>query len=264
MTTLFDARLDLAQLIMRVVHSEVTALGSTGELVDHNRYEPSDFFFRSQSNGGILFFKGTKDTRLINAYSEGVFYFTPNGVTPAVGNKYAASPVDWKFNELTEAINMGLEDLGEESGIPQDDESLSIVANQHIYALPAGVYNVKRVYMVLDDTAPEDYTERHLSWDEIGGELVLDQGSAPTWGDNIKLVYCAPHSRVEDDDDVISPYINPILLKWAAAVYALENIEKDARSIAKLNRAIKTTEAYKTRHPFEMQRDPHLNFEAGE
>ena len=103
-----------------------------------------------------------------------------------------------------------------------------------------------------------------MSWDEVAGDLVLDQGSAPTWGDNIKLVYCAPHTVVENDSDTISPYINPMLLKWTAAIYALENVSKDAKIVAKLNRAIKTSEAYKTRHPVEMQRDPHLNFEVDE
>jgi hypothetical protein len=260
MTTLFDAKLDLAQLLMRVKHSKATQLGVAGQLIDSTRVEPGDYFFRTLSNGGIIFFKESSDSREIIDFVDGVFAFTPANVTIVVGDRYAASPVDWEFNELTEAINMGLEDLGEESGIPQIDETLDIVADQHIYTLPAGVYNVKQVHMVLDDTAPEDWTERHMSWDEVAGDLVLDQGSAPAWGDNIKLVYCAPHAAVVDDDDVISPYVNPMLLKWASAVYALENINKDARSIAKLNRAIKTTETYKTRHPLEMQRDPHLAY----
>jgi hypothetical protein len=260
MTTLFDAKLDLAKLIMRVKHGEATVLGDAGQLVDSNRVEPGDYFFRTLSNGGILFFKETKDSREIVDYADSVFAFSPADVTVALGDRYAASPVDWEFNELTEAINMALEDLGEQSGVPQIDQTLEIVSRQGIYTLPAGVFNVKKVFMILDEDNPDLFTTHHLMWREIGGELHLSPGSEPLWGDKIKLVYCAPHDMVEDDDDVISPYINPMLLKWTAAVFALENVNKTEKIVAKLNRAIKTSEAYKTRFPLEMARDPILAY----
>ena len=260
---LYEAKLNLAKLLMRTKHGIVSALGSAGQLIDTNRDEPADFFYRSQSNGGVLFFEGSSESRRITGYADGIFTFTPADVTVAVDDSYYASPVDWEFYELTQAINLGLEDLGEQSGVPQINETLLIVERQGTYTLPAGVSNLKRVYLILDEDNPDIYTTRHMSWDVIGDELVLDPGSEPTWGDKFKLVHCAPHAEVVDDDDVISSFINPMLLKWASAVYALENINKNNEAIAKINRAIKTTEAYKTRHPLEMQRDPHLNFEPG-
>ena len=266
MGTLYDAKLDLAKLIMRVKTGTVTSVTSAGQFYDIRRTEPNDYFYRIQSNGGTLFFPDRRATREITLYEKvgPEFQFTPADITPAVGEKYIASPVEWDFYELTQAINLALEDLGEESGVPQIDETTVLVADQHIYTLPGGVSNVKQVHIIYDEDAPEDWTERHMSWEPIGDQVIFDQGSAPVWGDYIKFVFCAPHAEVEIDFDTISPYINPMLLKWTAAVYALENVNKDARIVAKLNRAIKTSEAYKSRHPFEMQRDPHLNFEVDE
>lgn len=262
MGTLYDAKLDLAKLIMRVKTGTATEVTAAGKLVDSRRTEPDDYFYRSLSNGGTIFFPERSQTREIIYYEKTgpQFTFTPADITPAVGEKYVAAPVEWDFYELVQAINMALEDLGQEAGVPQVDETLEIVSRQGVYTLPAGVSNVKKVFLILDEDNPDLFTTHHMMWDTIGDELHLDPGSEPLWGDHFKLIYCAPHAMVENDSDVISSYINPMLLKWTAAVFALENVDKTERIISKFNRAIKTSEAYKTRHSLEMQRDPHLAY----
>ena len=260
---LYDAKLNLAKLLMRVKRGTATKdSASPGELTDTNRNEPSDYYFRSLSNGGVLFFPGTSQSREIIGYDgdTGDFVFYPADITPNEDDVYFASPVDWDNYELVQAINLALEDLGQQSGIRKDDDSLVIVSRQGTYTLPSDVSNIKRVELILDEDNPDLYTTRHLFWDEVDGELRLDPGSEPYWGDVIKLTYCAPHDEVADDDDEVSPSINPMLLKWTAAVFANENIDKNEQVLAKINRAIKTAEAYKTRHPVGMQRDPHLSY----
>ena len=262
MSTLYDAKLDLAKLIMRVKTGTATSVAGPGEFSDTRRTEADDYFYRTMSNGGTIFFPDRSQSREITLYEKTgpTFSFVPADITPAVDETYIAAPVEWDFYELTQAINMALEDLGQQSGVPQVDETLEIVSRQGVYTLPAGVSNVKKVYLVLDEDNPDLYTTHHLMWDTIGDELHLDPGSEPLWGDHFKLIYCAPHAVVENDSDIISSYINPMLLKWTAAVFALENVDKTEAVLSKLNRAIKTSEAYKSRHALDIQRDPHLAY----
>jgi hypothetical protein len=163
---------------------------------------------------------------------------------------------------LRQAVNAALQNLGP---APDKDTSLVSVAYQQVYDLPAGVYNVRRVEVRESESEPYN-PQLHLNWDERNGKLLFDPWHEPKQsGCTIELTY-QPNTVTEPDEDAdtISDYIHPDLLKWTAAVHALEwrlrRVEGDDPTVpVLLNRAISQAEIMKQAHPIpKMERDPHL------
>lgn len=140
MTTLVEAMLETARLVTPIVEGTATG-GSTTTLIDTNRTEPPEFF-----TGGILFMTGgdlSGSCYAITGYGENTMTIPTAAAAVSNGDTYAAVPGGYFDKEtLKQAIFYGLRGYGL---IMLVDESLSFVAEQAEYDLPANVSNIRRV-----------------------------------------------------------------------------------------------------------------------
>lgn len=252
MTTLFDATLALAKALGNLRSSTTTATGSATTIVDSTRTEPADYW-----NGGTLWItSGTHSgkSRKVTDWDLSTTTFTIPTTTTAAGNgvTYSLIAPDWPQDKLNEFVNSALRDIG---SVPDTDVSLTTVANQRRYTLPASIYNVRRVEvaMELSDT-PYDFAPSY-GWRELDGYIEFDPGKEPTTsGYVIRLTYHAAHAVLSADTDTVSGYVAMERLVWEAAVYAwrwrLQMAGKDKPEYANyMNEAAQRAELAKRKYP---------------
>jgi len=258
MTTLFDATLELAKILMPVVEGTGTS-GSATTLADTARTEPDDHF-----NQGTIFMRSGTDigeSAIITDFENtgGIFTFAALDDADPTGNLYSACERDYPRWLLIQAINEALQDFD----LPKKDTSLVTVDDQEAYDLPAGIRNITRVEIATDTSSPYDY-KIHYNWTEVDDDLWFDEGYEPHGDDyKIRLTYNAAHAALTADSGEVDPYVHIRALKWLAAVHALrwryrargreKKIEaelEEARAMAEIMRG-----KYKTVD--RMARDPH-------
>ena len=224
MATLFSATLDLAKILGNVIESTATG-GSTTTLVDtaFPRTPPPDDAY----NYGTLFLISCAQTTLNNTTAivtdwvstTKTFTVGTLGATITATDRYAFVDKDWPRDVLRRAVNQAIQSLG---ALP-DLYTLATfvtVADQEAYALPSGVYNVKRVEIATSTSTPYYYIKHH-HWTEKDGYIYFDTGfELPDAGYLIRLTYEVPSAELTTDAGTISNYIHPDLLKWEAAVNA--------------------------------------------
>lgn len=233
MTTAAAALLEIARVVTRHAEGITSGAGTTTTLVDTSLTGPDDLW-----NGGIVFIlSGTQagKTATITDYVKltGTITFAPAlAGAPGAGDKYALCGAEFARSELLSALNLALDDLG---ALPQVNDTLTSVAKQEEYSLPAGVGDVRRVLVAANAADPYDWKEQYY-WTELGGKLYFDKAKAPTQGSKkIRLVYLAPSAEVSADADTISDYIPIERIKWTAAVNAIRaryiDVGKDSQTI---------------------------------
>jgi len=216
--TLFSISLALAKVLGNMRSSTTTAAGSATTIVDSTRTEPADFW----NDGTLWITSGThsgKSRKITDWALSGTTFTIPTTTTAAgAGVTYSVIDGNWPQDKLVEFINRALIEIGD---VPQDDASLTTVAEQEEYTLPSGVYNVRQVEIARELTAPYAYQHQHGSWYERDGSLFFATGREPQEsGYTIRLTYMAPHAALTADTGTVSAYIHPDLLVWTAAVYA--------------------------------------------
>ena len=191
----------------------------TSTLTDLNIFQPSNYFV-----GGLIWFLSGQNagkTSLISGFDANTHLITFNPVTyaPAAGDRYFAMRAEYSRADLVSAINQVLEDI---KALPQENQSLTTVSGQEEYTLPAGVSDIRRVYISNAVSAPYGWYE-HYWWSEPqNGKLRFDGSHTPsTAGMLIRLVYCGGLTPVVNDSDTISDYLAIERLKWSAAVNAM-------------------------------------------
>lgn len=215
--TLFTAMYELAQILGNVVTSTSTGAGSTATLVDSTRSEVADYW-----NEGILFIQGgtyASSSRRITDFASGTFTFTPV-LAGASGNGSAYSAIDgaWPRDKLIQFINRALRDIGD---VPKTDTSLTTVARQESYTLPAGMLDVRRVEVAQYDTAPYYYLPYHGVWEVREGKLYFKSRYEPGWdGRIIRITYAGAHTALSADSDTVNAAIHLDRLIWRAAAHA--------------------------------------------
>ena len=224
MATLFSATLDLAKILGNVIESTATG-GSTTTLVDTAlpRTPPPDDAY----NYGTLFFVSCTQTDLNSTTAivtdwvstTKTFTVATLSKTVTAADRYAFCDKDWPRDVLRRSVNQAIQSLG---ALP-DLYTLATfvtVANQEAYALPAGVYNVKRVEIATSTSTPYYYITHH-HWTEKDGYIYFDTGfEVADAGYLIRLTYEVPSAELTTDAGMINNYIHPDLLKWEAAVNA--------------------------------------------
>lgn len=236
MISLAKAMLEAARAVGNVVEGTATGGGAT-TLVDTGfPYLPdgsapaNDFY-----NGGTLWFLsgtviGTADAVkvLVTDWDKASKTFTFGTVAPlavAAGVRYAAVDRFWPGFVLEQGVIQALKALGNVVQV-YEDAALVTVAEQAAYALPAGVYNVKRVEVARSTASPYEYLREH-QWEEMGdvngvGSVVFDRGFEPdAAGYRIRLRY-----QAEVDEATVRTYgvpdVAPVeYVRWAAAAWAL-------------------------------------------
>ncbi|MDI6696837.1 MAG: hypothetical protein QME21_17450 [Anaerolineales bacterium] len=217
MTTLFTATLELAKVLGYVLSSVATADGGNGlNLIDSARVVEAEGFW----NGGTLWITSgdqAGNSRKVRNFYQYIGLFTwlePLAGQVVTGTSYSVISADWPKEMLIQFINQALQDMGD---VPAIDTSLT-TANTARYALPSGVYNIKRVEIAENVSSAYPYI-RWLNWREIDGYLEFDLQS-PEPGRTIRLTYEAKHATVSSDASIISDYVDLRLLVWSAAVHA--------------------------------------------
>lgn len=218
--TCFDIMLALSRLLQPMVESVATG-GSLTTLVDSKRFELDDHF----NEGTIFFITGNEANKsaIITDYtlSTKTFQFAaPGGAGILATDQYAAAIKDFPRYVLMQKVNDALREMR----IPEQDATLTTVAGQYAYTLPAGVYNVKIVETSEETTAPDAETQwiPNLSWDEFEGKLIFKGRYVPvTTGYYIRLTYMARPDLLDADADTISEHVNFDRLLWSSAVNCL-------------------------------------------
>ena len=219
--TLFELTLKLA-MILRNGRTGVASGGSTTTLVDSTMTnEPDDFF-----NGGTIWFKSAPlaaKSAVITDFdgSTGTFTFATQTAAVVSGVSYVAAGPVYTREDLVSAINQALTTLGPLPMI-YEDAAFITVAEQEEYVLPAGVYNVKKVFIASSTEEPYGWGE-NSGWFERNGSLWFDMEAPGSDDFLIRLYYEEPHDEVSLDADTISDALHPDLITWTAANYAVLN-----------------------------------------
>lgn len=237
----------LQQLYRRLGGKVTTATsGTNGQLTDTKLAEElaegneDDLY-----NGGTAFVLDTTDNLApIGEYARIDTYeaasqtlsFTPV-LSAAVGSGDVViiAPPDFPLLDMIEVVNDSLRHLGE---IPVPDTSLTTVADQTEYTLPALLIGRQlldiEIQTVLGDadnnqfTPLQGYSFVSPALPGGTGTLIIPQVSA---GYSIRLTYLGIHPRVDAFDSFISRYLHPDLVHATVFAHALQwKNDRDALS----------------------------------
>jgi hypothetical protein len=266
MTTLFDILLQTARALEALQEGTASATSANGStLVDSQLvvrgFTADDFF-----NGGTLLFQSTTEaqrvSRLVADYAGATGLITlavQLGVTPAAGARYGVMTRRYPREVMSAKINEALVELGDVPTV--DTASLTTASNQLEYNLPvAARRDLRQVWLARQLAAPWEW-ERQLrvraepgtGLGAVGVLLFPDQPQLRA-GYKLKLVYLAPHPRVEFDYDLVSDYVSVDWLGLAAAEklarWRLEGPGADERDLTALlnNLTLRVAQA-RRRHP---------------
>ena len=267
--TKVDAMLALANILTNVVGSNATG-GTTTTLVDTKFpwldsggvVPPDDYY-----NGGTIFFTSGDNeggvytiTDWVNATKTFTIGTTLTDTIAAI-DYYSVCNNEYPKYILNRAIIVTLDSM---KGLPTEysDATYITVADQINYDLPTNVYNVVKVEIARDTSAPYYYVE-HKHWREIGDDIYFDENSQPnTAGYRIRLTYIKPFAGT----GTISDYVHINRLKWEAAVFAIRwKLQKtggdDPLLASLLTEAMANAERMRHKYPLpRMNKQPHLAF----
>lgn len=219
MTTAADIALRAARIVTDVMDGTATA-GSATSLTDTaNLTQPQAHW----DVGTVFFLSGTHAGKAaaVGGYANNRLTFASLGAAAVgVGDRYAVMRGAYPLNQLLSGIQQALEMthvIGEDETLSGDGETLE-------FALPAGVYDIKRVTFKRDEFTY--LASNH--WREMSGKLRFDSGYAPVNGDVMRIVYRKAHDAIaahttvinnEIDTDWLTYKAAENLLWWALGVY---------------------------------------------
>ena len=217
----FDATLDLARTLGDVFESTATG-GTTETLVDTKIFQTSGFW--SDDPRGTLWLKlSTKASKQVTSHSTTTVTFSPaQGSVVAANDSYAIAPGIYPKYALEQAVKMGLKEIGR---IPHETTHAA-VANQESYTSDDNaVYDKEITGIEVANAASASFNwTPHYRWHQVPStsrKLVYDEGTAPSSTNPVRVYYLDEHTEPTADTSVISTYINPERLRWAAAIHAL-------------------------------------------
>lgn len=190
--------------------------GSTTTVVDTALALTAD----TKIGGSILIFKTTDNLaplgEIKRVTDNDTNTYTTEAFSAAVGagDQYAYVAKDFNVYELIPAVNLALEQIGD---VGLADESLSIVADQREYTLPAAVYagRIRNVQLMTNtgDADDPDYVMMY-GWAVVPGtspKLKLDKQYEA--GRTIRIEYIGAHPEITSFSDDILGRIHPNLFK---------------------------------------------------
>lgn len=260
MATLFDATLALAKILGNVRSSTTTAAGTATTVIDSTRTEAAGFW----NDGTIWLTSGTDSgkSRKITDWALSGTTFTVPTLTDAPGSGASYSVIDnaWPQDKLREFVNRALTEIGD---IPNYDTSLTTVAYQEEYTLPAGVLDVRMVEVAASTASPYNYQPYHGVWRvTTAGKLRFNTDCEPgSTGYIIRLTYLDEHAELTADTGAVSSYVHMNRLIWAAAVHAwnwrIQMAKQDEPTYtAQIQFATAQAEKFKQRHPVNLPARP--------
>jgi hypothetical protein len=253
MTTAYELLLETAKLLTYVRQSTATAVGGATTTVDSTRNERDDAWI-----DGIIWKPAASECRRITDWVQSTHTFTHAALTAGVGsgNAYYVSDKEFPKDVLVMAVNAALSEIE----LPTfDDTSLTTVANQESYTLPAACDRLCTLEIAVGSVAPYQYAACH-TWYQLGDKIYFNAGREPDLtGYKMRLGYNARPTLLDPvsatlDATTIDDRIPPERLKWMAAVHALRQKVKrtegaksiHAQSIAEASAQV---ELMKRKHP---------------
>lgn len=227
--TLAEITKRVSRLINRHASGAATALGLTTTLIDTVGLAgyPDDHF-----NEGTLWLTSGANAGRSRAITD---FVTGTGtLTTAAFPNANASGVTWEacdsnfvtYQDLRQAVNLGLQESGKIIGDP--DETLATVADQWIYDLPDGIYDIGWIEIVTNpgDADEEMYKASH--WEELHGQIRFDQGFHPDIDKFIRIYPRIFHPDLVNDTDEVDSQIDSQSLVYLAARQAMRMAYKKA------------------------------------
>lgn len=223
MTTLFDLMISTLRLLGGLRSGLATA-GNTTSLTDTAlRKEAADYW-----NGGTVWLLDTTDGQapkgefsLITDFASGVLTFNALAAAVGAGDRYAVSVAHWPQDILMDAVNLAIAQYR----VPRMDTSLTVVADQTEYTLPAGVKHgrVKEVYVQGNVDADDN------RWRKVGEWWTWDTGSGQkitippglTAGRTLRIDHERVHEDFDDGDDELYEILEPKHIIFRAAEFML-------------------------------------------
>jgi hypothetical protein len=223
MTTLADITRQTSRLVNRhATGSATSSPGNATTLPDtvglagypDDQWNGGTIWITSGTNAGksraVTDFTDSSDTLTFAAFTGNIV----SGVTYEVADGNFVT-----YQDLRQAVNLALREIGKVLEAP--DETLTTVADQITYDLPAGVADVTHVYVVTDigEATEEQYLSSH--WEERQGQLFFDKGKEPAADLTLRIYYRVFHSELTADADELDTQVDDQYLVYLAARHAL-------------------------------------------
>jgi hypothetical protein len=224
MTTLAELTRQVARLVTRtVIGSTTSAPGNGTQIIDTTNlagFPDSQFvggtaWITSGTNAGlsrpVTAFSDTNDRLTCAAFT--------NNILSGVSFEVAASDFV-EYRDLRQAVNLALREIGY---IIDKDESLTVVEDQLVYTLPAGISNIYEVWIVENNGDADETKEINSHWEEIDGQLVFEQYREPHLDTDtiLRIIYKKFHSELTVDTDTLDTQIDVNYLVYLAARQAM-------------------------------------------
>ena len=190
--------------------------GSTTTLADTVNLTYSDAYL---DKGTIWMLSGSNINKVlrITGHRGNTLTFSETlAVAIASGNRYAAARSVYTYERIKQAVTQALDDTyvdDEDSTLDGDGVTLE-------FTLPAGVIDIKEVWIENPDDENQNYRSSHYK--QKNGLLRFDYGYPPEDGWVIRIIHRVRHSELVDYDDEIDQLINEDWLCHKAAFYLLD------------------------------------------
>lgn len=217
MQTLSDITRQVARLVLPdMMATGAATAGATTSLTDTTYLTQPDQWF---DKGTLWILSGTHAGKvlLVTGHRSNGLTFASLGVTAiAAGNRYAVARAVYPYERIKQAVMQALDD----THIDAEDATLIGDGTTLEFTLPAGVYDVKEVWV--ENTTNENDNFRSSHWKEKNGKIRFDYGYAPEDDRVLRVKYRDQHAELVDYDDEIDSGINTEWLRFAAARYLLD------------------------------------------
>lgn len=212
MTTFYDLIKELANLIGDTRQGAATG-GSVTTLVDTTLIESDGVY-----NGGTLFIELSPPvTPRITTWTQSTytFAFPTLAAGPSSGTPYTVVSHKYPLDVLKKAVNQALAEVG---SIMDVDETLTIVADQERYTIPATASNdIRRVEL---GTVNEGEWDIHYYWKVEGGQLRFLAYAPSDTSQTVRLHFVKQHAALSALDDELDEQVDRRLLLALAAKFA--------------------------------------------
>ena len=212
MTTFYDLIKELAYHVGDM-RQGVSTGGSTTTLVDTSLNEANEYY----NKGTLLIDQATPAIVYVNTYASATttFTFATLATAVAAGVGYTAIRSWFPLDVLKRSINLA---ILESELIMKHDDSITLVADQERYALPAGVTDVRRVEI---GTENGDDWQVHYNWRVESGELRFTAWVPSDSTQTVRLHYTGRQAQLSALTDTLDEQVSRHRLMLAACKHAL-------------------------------------------
>ena len=231
--TLFTQTLALARELGIVFEGEADSGSTATKIIDAALTQQEQAF----KGGTLWILTGTyaSTSKIVTAQPATELHFETLAGAVGVGDDYAVAEPGVPRDALRRAINKALLEIPEYTAY--DDSSLTTVADQEEYTLPAGIGELDSVEIATYEAAPYHYYHHMHNYVRNDGKLAFTKNVPGISGYKIRLGYPSRHAWLYNDSDTINPGVNPEKLKWEAAVIVWREYlqQRDSRDLDSLN-----------------------------